>query len=176
MYNMHYSYLCNHIFDLVSPHRSKLVRKAVRRRQLFGSWDKVTFPEIISGNPVQIEEKMTADEAPEREGTAIVAGTPACPGKVTGPAKVVIHISDAGRIQPGDILITHSTDIGWSPYFPILSGVVTELGGLISHGAVVAREYGLPCLVGVAGATKLFQDGDNVTVDAVKGVLSKVEQ
>ena len=59
----------------------------------------------------------------------------------------------------GEILITISTDIGWSPYFPLLGGVVTELGGLISHGAVVAREYGLPCVVGAAGATSAFQTG-----------------
>ena len=164
------------MYLVISQHRSNLVRKAVRRRQLFASWDKVQFPEVISGNPVHIEKKMLAEEKQENEGSAMVTGTPACPGRVTGLAKVVMHISDAGRIQPGDILITHSTDIGWSPYFPILSGVVTELGGLISHGAVVAREYGLPCLVGVAGATKLFQDGDMVTVDAIKGVLSKVDQ
>ena len=149
----------------------------MRRRQLFASWDNVQFPELIHGSPVTIEKKVMAEETQQSgAGSAVVPGTPACPGVVTGPAKVVIHISEADRIQPGDILITHSTDIGWSPYFPVLSGVVTELGGLISHGAVVAREYGLPCLVGVAGATKLFQDGDTVTVDAIKGVLSKVDQ
>ena len=65
-------------------------------------------------------------------------------------------------------------DIGWSPYFPILAGVVTELGGLISHGAVVAREYGLPCLVGAQHATNIFQDGDTVCLDAVRGELVKV--
>ena len=102
-----------------------------------------------------------------------VSGTPACPGVVTGRVRIVTHISGADKIRPGDILITHSTDIGWSPYFPILSGVVTELGGLISHGAVVAREYGLPCLVGVAGATQTFKDQDLVCLDAIKGILSK---
>ena len=56
-------------------------------------------------------------------------------------------------------MITISTDIGWSPYFPLLGGVVTELGGLISHGAVVAREYGLPCVVGAEGATSVFKSG-----------------
>jgi pyruvate,water dikinase len=56
-------------------------------------------------------------------------------------------------------LITVSTDIGWSPYFPLLGGVATELGGLISHGAVVAREYGLPCVVGVETATAIFKNG-----------------
>ena len=104
-----------------------------------------------------------------------VGGTPACPGKVTGPARVVTHLSQASSIRPGDILVTHSTDIGWSPYFPILAGVVTELGGLISHGAVVAREYGLPCLVGAQGATLIFKDGDTLCLDALKGEVVKIE-
>ena len=80
----------------------------------------------------------------------------------------------ADTIKPGDILITRSTDIGWSPYFPIIGGVVTELGGLISHGAVVAREYGLPCLVGVEFATDKFVSGDKVCLDSERGILSKV--
>ena len=73
----------------------------------------------------------------------------------------------------GDVLITISTDIGWSPYFPLLGGVVTELGGLISHGAVVAREYGLPCVVGAEGATLAFQSGDQVVIDGTLGTVSK---
>jgi phosphohistidine swiveling domain-containing protein len=93
----------------------------------------------------------------------IIIGTPVCRGQYTGIARVVTRIVDAKFIQQGDILITISTDIGWSPYFPLLGGVVTELGGLISHGAVVAREYGLPCVVGAEGATKTFKSGTNIT-------------
>ncbi|GFS42055.1 putative phosphoenolpyruvate synthase [Nephila pilipes] len=78
--------------------------------------------------------------------------------------------------NPGEILITYCTDIGWSPYFPIISGVVTELGGLISHGAVVSREYGLPCVVGLQGATKKFQTGDYVLLDGKKGILQRLPQ
>ena len=73
-------------------------------------------------------------------------------------------------------MITISTDIGWSPYFPLLGGVVTELGGLISHGAVVAREYGLPCVVGAVGATAAFQSGDEVVIDGRKGTVAKVAE
>ena len=145
----------------------------MRRRHLFKSWDSVQFPEIIRGNHVQVENTIKSDITEEETGGLEMRGTPACPGVVTGPAKVITHISYADTIEAGDILIPHSTDIGWSPYFPILAGVVTELGGLISHGAVVAREYGLPCLVGVPGATRVFNTGDLVTVNAVKGILSK---
>ena len=145
---------------------------------MFATWDKNHFPELISGNPVQVEQNLKETESvkvqPGDNPEVSISGTPACPGVVSGRVRIVTHISGADKIQPGDILITHSTDIGWSPYFPILSGVVTELGGLISHGAVVAREYGLPCLVGVAGATQMFRDQDTVCLDAVRGILTKV--
>ena len=154
----------------------------MRRKLLFPAWDKQQFPEIISGNPIQIEKKLQEAAAGRTKvGTSygssvIVTGTPACPGRVTGPARVITHISEADTIEPGEILVTMSTDIGWSPHFPVLAGVVTELGGLISHGAVVAREYGLPCLVGVTGATQTFSTGDLVSLDAVRGDISLVTE
>lgn len=70
-----------------------------------------------------------------------LSGTPVFKGMIRATARVALNLEEAKQIQNGDILITRCTDIGWSPYFPLLSGVVTELGGLISHGAVVAREY-----------------------------------
>ena len=76
----------------------------------------------------------------------------------------------------GDVLITISTDIGWSPYFPLLGGVVTELGGLISHGAVVAREYGLPCVVGAVGATAALRTGDRVVIDGRNGTIARAKE
>ena len=169
---------------MLSVHRSKLLRKAMRRKLLFPVWDKQQFPEIISGNPIQIEKKMQQAASQRTEASrssrslmtsVMVSGTPACPGKVTAPARVITHISEAATIRPGEILVTLSTDIGWSPHFPVLAGVVTELGGLISHGAVVAREYGLPCLVGVTGATLTFNTGDMVTLDAERGFISRLE-
>lgn len=104
------------------------------------------------------------------------------PGRVKNRACVLDHIEDARRLQSEDILIVKSVDIAWSPYFPIISGLITEIGGIISHGtqltktkklyqlifvkkkcvytgAVVAREYGLPCLVGVQNAKKHFKTG-----------------
>lgn len=70
-----------------------------------------------------------------------LTGTPAFKGTVRATVRVALNLEEAKQIKRGDILITRCTDIGWSPYFPLLSAVVTELGGLISHGAVVAREY-----------------------------------
>jgi len=75
----------------------------------------------------------------------------------------------------GEILICPYTDIGWAPYFPLAAGVATELGGLVSHGAVVAREYGIPAVAALRNATSVFQTGDLVLLDANKGTLSLAE-
>ncbi|KAH7953083.1 hypothetical protein HPB49_004272 [Dermacentor silvarum] len=74
----------------------------------------------------------------------------------------------------GEILVTTATDTGWTPYFPLLAGVVTEIGGPLSHGAVVAREYGLPCIVGIEGITTMIATGDFLQLDGNTGVLRKI--
>lgn len=84
-----------------------------------------------------------------------------------------MYLDEAAKnLRPGDILITYSTDIAWSPYFPALSGIATEIGGLMSHGAVIAREYGLPCIIGATGGTSTVRTGDWVELDATKGQLT----
>ena len=89
-----------------------------------------------------------------------IQGTPVCNGVITGRVCVALTLEEAKAIQPGDVLITCATDIGWSPYFPLLGGIATEIGGLISHGAVIAREYGLPSIVNAENATRLFKTGE----------------
>jgi pyruvate,water dikinase len=154
--------------QLVSEHRTDLVPKALRRQKLLAKLEHLEFPEIVIGC------RLNESTPPAQTGSDLIAGTPACPGQVSGPARVITRLDEAATILPGDILITTSTDIGWSPYFPMLGGVVTELGGLISHGAVVAREYGLPCLVGARGATRLFSTGDMVRIDTQMGIVYKI--
>lgn len=96
-------------------------------------------------------------------------------GRVTGRACVALSLAEAANVRPNDILITFSTDIGWSPYFVSLSGLVTEIGGLVSHGAVIAREYRLPALVGVHGATHTFATGDRVLLDTAAGIIVRLD-
>lgn len=151
---------------------SDVIMKAGRRKRLFNEWKKCRFNEMQFGIIRPIE-----DEAVTAVGgdCVRVTGTPVCQGVISGRACVLKTFDEVVKIQPGDILVTHSTDIGWSPYFPILGGVVTELGGLISHGAVVAREYGLPCIVGATGATDKITFGDQIQMDANVGVIIKLE-
>lgn len=109
----------------------ELTLKAARRKRLFPEWSKHRFDENVYG---VIAPLADFDELNPNGDYIEVIGTPVCEGIITGRACVLRSFSEVNRIQSGDILVTHSTDIGWSPYFPILSGVVTELGGLISHG------------------------------------------
>lgn len=120
------------IADLIgSPHRrTGLVNRAQRRMRLFPSWSELRFNELNAGVLRPIND---ADDA-DLDMTEAITGTAVSEGSVTGRACVITSFSEVHLIQAGDILVTHCTDIGWSTYFPILGGVVTELGGLISHG------------------------------------------
>lgn len=92
-------------------------------------------------------------------------------GVVTGEAKVLKSLNDVHKLNVGDILITKATSPDWTPFIHASSGVVTELGGSLSHAAIVCREYGIPAVVGAKGATKLIKDGVKVTVYGTNGTI-----
>jgi pyruvate,water dikinase len=98
-------------------------------------------------------------------------GSPASTGTVTGPARVVLDPVGA-HLEPGEILVAPSTDPGWTPLFLTAGGLVMEMGGSNSHGAVVAREYGIPAVVGVPDATHKIETGQLITVDGAAGLVS----
>jgi rifampicin phosphotransferase len=104
------------------------------------------------------------------DGDGVLVGTPASAGTVTGVARVVLDPVGA-RLQPGEILVTPSTDPGWTPLFLTAGGLVMEMGGANSHGAVVAREYGIPAVVGVPDATHRIRNGEPITVDGAAGTV-----
>ena len=93
------------------------------------------------------------------------------PGRVTGTVRVIQSLDEIGRLQAGEVLVTRAVDPGWTPIFMSVSGLVLELGSMLSHGAVVAREYGLPAVVNIEGATRLLRDGQTVTIDGDRGIL-----
>jgi pyruvate,water dikinase len=140
---------------LVRERRAAYVRE-LRRREV---------PRILlSDGTVPAPAPAAADPA------AGLRGTPASPGAVTAPARVMLGAGD-GRLEPGEILVAPSTDPGWTPLFLTAGGLVMEMGGAMSHGAVVAREYGIPAVVGVAGATERIASGERITVDGTAGVV-----
>ena len=98
-------------------------------------------------------------------------GSAASPGMAEGTARVVRGADDFRRVRPGDVLVAATTTPAWTPVFPSLGALVTETGGILSHAAIVAREYGLPAVVGADGATRLIRDGARVRVDGSAGTV-----
>ncbi|MCB1668163.1 MAG: PEP/pyruvate-binding domain-containing protein [Porticoccaceae bacterium] len=109
-------------------------------------------------------------DAVAQHGDGVFTGKTTSTGKVTGVARVVRELSQIGTVNKGEILIVHSTDPGWTPVFMLITGIVLETGGLISHGALLAREYGLPG-VQIPGALELIPDGATITLDGDAGMV-----
>ena len=134
------------------------VSAAAGREERWAAWAKEPPPIFLRG-----------DEAvDEVVGGRVLGGLGISPGRVTGTVRVLSE-PVADRLGPGDILVAHTTDPGWTPLFSVAGGVVLELGSMLSHGAVVAREYRLPAVVNVAGACTVLRDGQRVTVDGSRG-------
>ncbi len=102
-------------------------------------------------------------------------GTASSPGVATGPVRVVRDVDGFAAVQRGDVLVCRTTDPAWTPLFGIVAAVVTETGGMLSHASIVAREVGIPAVVGAAGALDALADGTLVTVDGDRGLVTTVE-
>ncbi len=98
-------------------------------------------------------------------------GNPASQGTASGRARVIMNIEDGERLEPGDILVCPSTAPPWTPLFAIAAAVVTDSGGMLSHSAIVAREYAIPCVVGTQVGTQKIHDGAMITVDGSQGLV-----
>ena len=121
-------------------------------------------PEAFIGHRPYYEEQHTAPGA-------ALTGLPSNPGRVTGTARVLRSPQERSRMQPGEILVAPSTDPGWTPLFLLASGLVLETGGYLSHGAIVAREYGIPAVLNVSCATQRIPDGSTITLDGAAGTI-----
>ena len=142
---------------------SDLIR---RRRAEFRAHEPLTPPRVLTSDGEALAGTYRRDDLPADAlvGLAVSAGT------VEGRARVVLDMAQAD-LGPGDILVTTHTDPSWSPLFVAAAGLVTEVGGLMTHGAVVAREYGLPAVVGVQDATRLIRDGQRIRVNGAEGYV-----
>ncbi|MCU1369545.1 MAG: phosphoenolpyruvate synthase [Ilumatobacteraceae bacterium] len=129
----------------------------------------LTPPRVLTSDGEVVAASYGRD-APE----GALIGLPVSAGVVEGRARV-IHTMAEADIGPGDILVTTGTDPSWSPVFVAIAGLVTEVGGLMTHGAVIAREYGLPAVVGVERATELIRDGQHIRVDATDGTIELLD-
>jgi pyruvate,water dikinase len=122
----------------------------------------------------EIAEPIPANETAASRPGDVLRGTSACGGRVTGRATVLESVTQASLLARGDVLVTKQTDPGWGPVFPLIAGLVIERGGMLSHGAIIAREFGIPCIVGVKDAMRRIQSGATVTVDGDRGEVHVV--
>ncbi len=115
------------------------------------------------------------DDPPSGDGQRELTGVGACGGNVFGPAKVLNDVGEVHRLATGDILVTRQTDPGWGPAFLLIRGLVLERGGMLSHGAILAREFGIPSVVGVRDASRVIRSGQSLHVDGDRGVVRLVD-
>jgi pyruvate,water dikinase len=129
-------------------------------------------PDVLSLAPGE-EWAPVAEAPPAARGRrdAPLRGSGACGGTAVGPAAVVVDVTQADSLAAGTILVARQTDPGWAAVFFLVKGLVVERGGMLSHGAIIAREYGIPAVVGVPDATQLIRDGDVLRVDGDAGVV-----
>jgi rifampicin phosphotransferase len=117
----------------------------------------------------------TATFVPSMSAGERMYGSGACGGSATGKAAVALNVEDVDQIGEGQILVTRQTDPGWAAVFFLVKGLIVERGGMLSHGAIIAREYGVPAVIGVADATRIIRNGDIVRVDGDLGVVERCD-
>ena len=159
-------YLTFHeLHDVVRTNQAddQLIRQ---RKDAFRSYQALTPPRVLTSGGEAVVGSYRRDDVP----AGALAGMPVSAGIIEGRARVIHDMAEAD-IEPGDILVTAYTDPSWTPLFVAIAGLVTEVGGLMTHGAVIAREYGLPAVVGVEQATRLIRDGQRIRVNGTDGYV-----
>ncbi|BAY11669.1 phosphoenolpyruvate synthase [Calothrix sp. NIES-2098] len=137
-----------------------------KRKDEYKLYEKLTPPRVITSDGEIIAGRYKRENLPAEA----IIGLPVSSGVIEGRARVILNMEDAD-LEDGDILVTSFTDPSWTPLFVSIKGLVTEVGGLMTHGAVIAREYGLPAVVGVESATKLIDDGQRIRVNGTEGYV-----
>ena len=153
---------------VVGGHAEFDVRNVIAaRRAEYDKWNLVTPPDVIVGRfdpdnyvPEQVEANVD-----------VLRGLAVSPGVATGKARVILRSDTQQQVLPGEILVAPFTDPGWTPYFLLAAGIVMEQGSILSHGSIVAREYGIPAVVNVGLATKIIKTGQTIQVDANQGIV-----
>ncbi len=145
-----------------------LIGRARRRRRLYPHRMELRFPDLSHGRPVPEEPALPED------GTNM-SGIPVSRGVAEGIVRVVKTREDAEALQSGEIMVAQFTDIGWTPFYGRVAGMVTEIGGALSHGSVVAREYGMPLVGGLSGACTVLNTGMRVRIDGGNGMVTVLE-
>jgi pyruvate,water dikinase len=141
------------------------------RKDAFEAYRSLTPPRVLTSEGEMIAGAYRRDDLP----AGALVGLPVSAGTIEGRARVILDMAEAD-LEAGDILVTAYTDPSWTPVFVAIEGLVTEVGGSMTHGAVIAREYGLPAVVGVEHATRLIRDGQRIRVHGTDGYVEILPQ
>ena len=155
---------------LLRDRDSALVARALARREVLPYQMKLVFREsyrACNADPI---------DPPLPDGHGILHGNPVSRGVVRGRARVALTLAEASEVQPDEILIVPVINVGWTPGFATIAGFASDVGAALSHGAVVAREYGIPTVVNLRNATRTFHTGDLVELDGDHGVLQRISE
>jgi pyruvate,water dikinase len=164
--------------DLARTAQSQIALVAERKAQL-ERWESLTPPEFVGVPPAvepppEMQTLLTRffglGVTPSTEKN-VINGNAASRGTARGRARVIRDLSEAGRLQKGEILVCRATAPPWTPLFAIAAAIVTDTGGVLSHSAICAREYGIPCVVGTQNGTREIPDGAMITVDGAQGIV-----
>lgn len=147
-----------------APDRTMVQRLIDERRSQWREQIDVQPPSVVRSDGA-----AEAEVVVERQERGVLRGVPASPGLVKGTARILKDPSEASKLRKGEILVAPYTEPGWAPLFLLARALVMEVGGALCHGAIVAREYGIPAVVGAKGAISLIGDGQEITVDGSKG-------
>jgi phosphoenolpyruvate synthase/pyruvate phosphate dikinase len=154
----------------IQRHELSVPKETIKqRREEFDKYANRLPPKFLKGTH-EFDDTMTRETD-----TLRITGTGASPGIATGLARVVGTINELPKIKQGEIMVTSNTDPGWTPVFPKLGGLITETGGILSHGAVVSREYNIPAVTAVRDATRILKTGQKITVNGNDGVVTIME-
>ena len=137
-----------------------------RRKEEYQTYEKLTPPRVITSDGEIVRGAYKRENLP----TGALVGLAVSAGVIEGRARVIFNMAEA-ELAEGDILVTRFTDPSWTPLFVAIKGLVTEVGGLMTHGAVIAREYGLPAVVGVENATTRIKEGQRIRVHGTEGYV-----
>ena len=154
------------------------------RKSVFEKYQEYpTFPSLILGrfdpqewlaDPNRRNDFYSSEKAGEEGMPSDVKGFPGAAGIVTGTVRVITGFKDIDLVQKGEVLVTVATNVGWTMVFPKVAAIVTDIGAPLSHAAIVAREFGIPAVVGCGNATTVLKTGDKVVVDGANGTVKKI--
>jgi pyruvate,water dikinase len=153
--------------DLTSINKLYLVKRIDRRKLYYTSNKKRRHLSRI----IEIDGRINLDSVSENQISTELHGIACSPGLVRGKARVLYAHAEGKNLKPGEILVSHSANPGWIPFYLSAAGIVTEIGGALSHSAIIAREYSIPMVASVDSACKIINTGDDLSIDGSRGMV-----